>query len=59
MYMFQALCKPVSDVLAERLQAVVAEQMGTNFMAAALKQLGLNCHDILFFLMTQIDKKIF
>ncbi|XP_060552727.1 protein SPO16 homolog [Ruditapes philippinarum] len=41
----KGLCKPVSDILNERLEQVVKEQKKSDFMTAALKQLGLTNHE--------------
>ncbi|XP_053409048.1 protein SPO16 homolog [Mercenaria mercenaria] len=41
----KALCKPVSDILHERLQSVIKEQLQNDVMTAALKQLGLSNHE--------------
>lgn len=43
----KALCKPTSEIVSQRLQTVVQEQMAAGYMAAALKQLELSEHDIL------------
>ncbi|XP_052806512.1 protein SPO16 homolog [Mya arenaria] len=41
----KSLCKPTGDLLSERLNAVINDQLGVSHITTALRQLGLNVHE--------------